>query len=88
MSMKYTNIKIPAKTALLTTDEDIYTLLVVLVGDVDDVFDASTGSSPFGPYDEGDIVYENGDGTFTLSYDYMLLDDDTARIFRYVVTAA
>ena len=86
MSEIYTNTTVPEGMALLFTDNDIFDMLRLFVGDIDNVLDASTGSSPFGPYDEGDIEYRKGGDMFTLSYDFMLLND-MARIFRYWVTA-
>lgn len=82
--MQYTNRRVPLNVANLVTDEDVLAMLGEFVdGECSDV-SAFIGHSSMGPWLEGDIDFYH-DGRFrTLSYDFVELDDNTARIFRFV----
>jgi len=85
--MQYTNVKIPATTAWLDTDQDIFDALNAIVGKGCTPcgeplnYEASIGYSNFGPWVEGDIAYMRDGLCYTLAYDFMVFDD-TARVFR------
>lgn len=88
--MQYTNVKLPYHTAAMFTDDDVHEVIKTLVGhDCEFLSDGcypAIGCSPFGPYDEGDIVFYDNGGTHQLSYDFMELDGMTVgRVFRYEI---
>jgi hypothetical protein len=86
--MQYVNIKVPLETAWLDTDEDIFAMLKAITGkECKPVgkplnYNASIGRSSHGPYVEGDIDYTVDGLGYSLAYDFMHVDDTTARIFR------
>lgn len=89
--MNYTNVKMPVETAWLDTDNDIFAMLDALVGEGCQPlgeplhYCASIGGSNYGPYVEGDIDFTyNGEG-YRLSYDFMVISKDVARVFRAAV---
>lgn len=86
---RYANVKLPMDTLYLLTNSDIHILLQTFVGD-DYEFDsvrheATTGSSGIGGWEEGDIWHSRGGKRFVLSYDFIQVDDEMGRVFRYVV---
>ena len=86
---QYINVKVPYDVALLNGKGSASDVVKVVLGKEHEiVFDGdypTTGSSPYGPYDEGDILFNKDGEVHMLSYDYMEVDDDVARIFRYCV---
>jgi hypothetical protein len=89
--MQYINVKVPATTAWLDTDKDIFIMLEALVGDDCEPcgeplnYNASIGRSAYGPWVEGDIEFTKGGKWLALHYDFMLINEDTARVFRYCI---
>jgi len=80
---RYCNIKVPERVALMDKRADILEVIRILTGrEADDYWEATTGSSPFEPYDEADVDFVVNGEVFALSYDYMLDGSGTARIFR------
>lgn len=83
---QYTNVKLPENTALMIGANSVDELVKALTGRKHkllwDAFYPSTGSSPFGPYEEGDIAFFDEGTRYLLSYDFMLLDNGIARVFR------
>lgn len=90
--MQYCNVKVPNDVAWLDTDKDIFTMMDLLVGPGYELvgeplhYDASIGYSSYGPYCEGDIGFCKNGYYCGLSYDFMGIGNDTARVFRYEVT--
>lgn len=86
---EYVNVKVPADTALCMYNGDELRVLDALLGPGDRVVASvpTGGLSPFGPYEEADLLFYEGDERFMLEYDFMILGD-TARIFRYWKTKA
>ena len=83
--MQYCNVKMPLKMACMRDANDIRDLLGALVGPVDEWYDATTGSAPDVPYEEGDVVYSLDGRWYLLSYDFMDIGNETARVFRYAI---
>lgn len=83
--MQYCNVKMPIDMAYQMTDKDVNYLLGALVGPVDEWDDASTGSSPYGPYEEGDVMYSLDGKWWSLAYDFMDIGEGVARVFRYAI---
>ena len=81
--MQYCNVKMPIEMARMNEDEDVRDLLGALVGPVDDWEDATTGSAPDVPYEEGDVMYLSDGEWWSLAYDFMDIGNETARVFRY-----
>ena len=83
---QYCNCKVPVRVAFMMHQSDVLSVVLTLTGcEANRIIDATTGSSPFGPYEEADVRFVSGEEHYLLSYDYMykgLDDDDTARIFR------
>lgn len=83
MAWEYVRVKVPADVAMMISDGSVWELMRIFGHGDDDkakITEASTGSSPYGPYQEGDIWHEDYEDTL-LSYDYVI-DGDTAHIFR------
>lgn len=83
--MQYCNVKMPLKMAYMWDGNDIRDLLGALVGSVDEWENATTGESAYGPWREGDVDYRLDGRWWTLSYDFMDLGNDVARVFRYAL---
>lgn len=83
--MQYCNVKMPLEMAYMDKAEDVRDLLGALVGPVDEWAGASTRSSTCGPYEEGDVTYSLDGRWWTLSYDFMDVGNDVARVFRYAI---
>ena len=89
--MQYINVKVPATTAWLDTDKDIFDMLEVLVGNGCEPYGepldyvASIGRSSYGPWVEGDIDFMKDGKRLGLHYDFMQISEDTARVFRYCI---
>lgn len=88
---EYVNVKVPTDTALCMHcwgDEEEILNALFGPGDRTVASVSTSGSSPFGPYEEGSFLFFEGDvDCFNLEYDFMILGD-TARIFRYWKTEA
>lgn len=88
MAMQYTNVKLPMHVLEMDSDTDVLAVLKALTGSERPyVFDSgcwpAIGYSGNGPYEEGDIIYWDGELAYQLCYDFMRLDDVTGRIFRH-----
>ena len=86
--MQYCNVKMPLKMAYMLDADDIRDILGAFVGPVsaiDEWGDASTGSSPHGPYEEGHVIYKLDGKWGSLAYDFMDMGDGMARVFRYAI---
>ena len=88
MAMQYANIKLPLHVLELDIDNDVLEVLEAVTGSKRPyLFDSgcwpAIGSSSYGPYEEGDIIYWEGELAYQLSYDFMPLDEETGRLFRY-----
>ena len=83
--MQYCNVKVPLKMACMYDANDIRDLLGALVGPIDDWEDATTGSAPDVPYEEGDVMYSLDGKWWSLAYDFMDIGDSMARVFRYAI---
>lgn len=82
MAMQYTNVKLPDHVMWMDTDEDVQEVLKAFVGHECKVTDAAFGYSSNGPYEEGDIWYEDNGELYALHYDFMA---EVGRIFRYEI---
>lgn len=80
---EYCNVKVPLDMAYQMTGEDVRDMLLAFVG-YDTAICASTGYSPFGPYEEGDIDYDADGNRCSLHYDFIEVDGK-ARVFRYCI---
>lgn len=85
--MQYTNVKLPASVMFMDTDDDVQAMLVAFVGHECELTDtAAIGSSAYGPWEEGDIWYEDGGSDYALHYDfYYDFDREAGRVFRYEI---
>lgn len=89
MAWKYTNVKVSADTALCMYNGDELEILETLLGPGNRAVAGTPtgGLSPFGPYEEAGFRFvEDGVNFYNLDYDFIIIDDCTARIFRYCVT--
>jgi hypothetical protein len=85
---KYINVKVPAETALCVYNGDELKILEALLGPGNRAAASTTtgGSSPFGSYEEANFRFVEDGDFYTLDYDFIIIGDCTARIFRYCVT--
>ena len=88
--MQNCNVKVPAETAWLETDEDIFAMLKAIIGHECMPcgeplgYAASIGHSSYGPWVEGDIDYMDGGTCYSLHYDFMRVGN-VGRVFRYEI---
>lgn len=88
--MQYTNVSLPYHMAALFTGADVVDVVRTLVGHEClieySVGYPSVGCSPYGPYDEADIIFVDNGVRYQLSYDFMEFEDMTiGRVFRYEI---
>lgn len=87
--MQYTNVKLPIDTLYQTTVNDVSDLVRMFAGhDCTILYSPSfpsTGSSGYGPWEEGDIEFVDGEEICYLAYDFMQLNKSEGRIFRYEI---
>ena len=80
---QYCNVKVPEHVALMNKAADILEVIRILTGrEAENYREATTGSSPFGPYDEADVYFVADGEVFELSYNYMLDGSGMAQIFK------
>lgn len=94
-STQYTNIKLPQETAWMNSGNDVQEVLKAIVGHGckvvgPDCFDGvdcpAIGYSAYGPWVEGDIDYVDDGLGYSLAYDFIDIDEETSRIFRYDIS--
>lgn len=86
--MQYVNIKLPVSSLYMFSGNGIQEVINALTGHGGKVIgpdggQATTGASGIGPWEEGDIEYVYEGRAYGLAYDFIELDDNIGRIFRF-----
>lgn len=83
MAMTYTNMRLPLNVMWMDSDEDVQELLRAFVGhECPLTQEPAIGCSSYGPWEEGDVWFEDNGGHYALHYDFM---ESAGRIFRYEI---
>ena len=81
--MRYTNVKLPNHVMWMDTDDDVQEVLKAFVGHGCELTaEPAIGYSSMGPWEEGDIWYEDGGVDYALHYDFI---GKAGRVFRYEI---
>lgn len=90
--MQYCNFRVPYDIAAMNSRGSVVKIAAILVGRKVEIVRSpsypSCGSSPYGPWDEADIEFVDGETNCILSYDFMDIGDGMARVFRFGIEEA